>query len=378
MKQLTTKQNTAHYLLLVMLVLAMAFMLGLMNLSFAAEEGDAAGGSTWNYDADSATLTVGGSGKLEIEKADQVPWIEYRGGIRHVVIEEGITGIDGPAFAQYEALEDVTLAASVAMIGAEAFHDDAALVEVKHPDGNCSLARVPDDLEDEDYTYHDAFMGCDTANLQFDVPMGSEMARYCDQYGYRIKGQKGSLKGAQVGPADKSAWFEEPGEYRYFTKLKYTGKERKPVPEVRLYGKKLKYGKDYTCAYKSNVSVGRAVVTVKGKGNYRGSQEVDFAIYPKGTSIVKLKAGKNSLKVKWLVQDKKMKNKHIDGYRVEISEYKTFGASKRYTIYGYKHMVKIKRNLKPGKYYVRVATFVNYGDPDLFSSWSPVKSVVVK
>ena len=69
----------------------------------------------------------------------------------------------------------------------------------------------------------------------------------------------------------------------------------------------VKYGKDYTCAYKSNVSVGRAVVTVKGKGNYRGSQEVDFAIYPKGTSIVKLKAGKNSLKVKWLVQDKKMK-----------------------------------------------------------------------
>ena len=220
-----------------------------------------------------------------------------------------------------------------------------------------------------------------------DLALVMDKSVTCRQVEEAIRAACGAVKdvtlfdlyeGAQVGPADKSAWFEEPGEYRYFTKLKYTGKERKPVPEVRLYGKKLKYGKDYTCAYKSNVSVGRAVVTVKGKGNYRGSQEVDFAIYPKGTSIVKLKAGKNSLKVKWLVQDKKMKNKHIDGYRVEISEYKTVGASKRYTIYGYKHMVKIKRNLKPGKYYVRVATFVNYGDPDLFSSWSPVKSVVVK
>lgn len=43
----------------------------------------------------------------------------------------------------------------------------------------------------------------------------------------------------------------------------------------------LKNGKDYTLSFKNNKALGTATVTVKGKGNYKGSKSVDFEIVAK-------------------------------------------------------------------------------------------------
>ena len=58
----------------------------------------------------------------------------------------------------------------------------------------------------------------------------------------------------------------------------YTGSKIKPKPAVRVNGKKLKLGKDYTLSYRANVSVGVARVVIIGKGNYTGKKTVTFRI----------------------------------------------------------------------------------------------------
>ncbi|MBR4513489.1 MAG: hypothetical protein IKO61_01180, partial [Lachnospiraceae bacterium] len=50
----------------------------------------------------------------------------------------------------------------------------------------------------------------------------------------------------------------------------YTGKAITPTPVVKLNGKTLKKGTDYTVSYKNNTKVGTATVTITGKGDYSG------------------------------------------------------------------------------------------------------------
>lgn len=58
----------------------------------------------------------------------------------------------------------------------------------------------------------------------------------------------------------------------------YTGKSLKPSVTVTYKGKKLSKNKDYTLVYKNNVKIGKATVTVQGKGNYSGSISKKFNI----------------------------------------------------------------------------------------------------
>ncbi len=61
----------------------------------------------------------------------------------------------------------------------------------------------------------------------------------------------------------------------------YTGNEIKPTPTVKAGNRTLKRDTDYTLAYKNNVKVGTAIVTVTGKGNYSGTKSVTFRIVPR-------------------------------------------------------------------------------------------------
>ncbi|MDD3747564.1 MAG: InlB B-repeat-containing protein [Anaerostipes sp.] len=58
----------------------------------------------------------------------------------------------------------------------------------------------------------------------------------------------------------------------------YSGFYKKPSVTVKYAGKKLKNGSDYTLSYKNNKKVGKATVTIKGKGNYTGTKKVTFKI----------------------------------------------------------------------------------------------------
>ena len=78
---------------------------------------------------------------------------------------------------------------------------------------------------------------------------------------FKIK--KRSLKKASIAKVAKKA---------------YNGKLKKPQPKVKLNGKTLKRGTDYTLSYAKNRNPGIAKIIIKGKGNYAGKRVVKFRI----------------------------------------------------------------------------------------------------
>ena len=112
----------------------------------------------------------------------------------------------------------------------------------------------------------------------------------------------------------------------------YDGKAKKPGVMVKLNGKTLKNGTDYTVSYSNNIKVGTAKVTITGKGNYTGSVSKTFSIknnFKKATvSGISTKAftGKNitqSITVKY--NGKALKNG--TDYTVSYSNNKKIGTA---------------------------------------------------
>lgn len=71
----------------------------------------------------------------------------------------------------------------------------------------------------------------------------------------------------------------------------YTGKEIKPVVNIFDNNVKLLSGKDFTLSYKNNVKVGKATVTITGKGNYSSTNKktLEFNIVAKKISDADIK-----------------------------------------------------------------------------------------
>ena len=112
----------------------------------------------------------------------------------------------------------------------------------------------------------------------------------------------------------------------------YDGKAKKPGVTVKLNGKTLKSGTDYTVSYSNNTKVGTAKVTITGKGNYTGSVSKTYSIknnFKKATvSGISTKAftGKNitqSITVKY--NGKTLKNG--TDYTVSYSNNKKIGTA---------------------------------------------------
>ena len=112
----------------------------------------------------------------------------------------------------------------------------------------------------------------------------------------------------------------------------YDGKAKKPGVTVKLNGKTLKNGTDYTVSYSNNIKVGTAKVTITGKGNYTGSVSKTYSIknnFKKATvSGISTKAftGKNitqSITVKY--NGKALKNG--TDYTVSYSNNKKIGTA---------------------------------------------------
>ena len=74
---------------------------------------------------------------------------------------------------------------------------------------------------------------------------------------------KKSISGASVGAIKDQLW---------------TGRAITPKPSVKLGGTTLKLGSDYTLAYRSNVALGTATITITGKGSYTGTKTATFKI----------------------------------------------------------------------------------------------------
>lgn len=166
------------------------------------------------------------------------------------------------------------------------------------------------------------------------------------------------------------------------TSYTWTGKAVKPKVTVKLGSKTLKAGTDYTVSYKANKNVGRATITVAGKGAYSGKVTKAFKIVPKKVGVSKLAKGKKSLTVKWK-KPSKSALKQVSGYQVKYSAKKSMKSAKVKTVKSAKKTSLKVSKLKGGKkYYVQVRAYkkVKVGGKTVtyYSGWSKAKAATTR
>lgn len=99
----------------------------------------------------------------------------------------------------------------------------------------------------------------------------------------------------------------------------YEGKAVEPEPTVKLGGKTLTKGTDYTVTYRNNSTTGKAYFAVKGIGNYTGRQVVYYKIAPGVQTITDLRSfTAQKIVITW------KKDKRATGYQFQISADPTF------------------------------------------------------
>lgn len=97
----------------------------------------------------------------------------------------------------------------------------------------------------------------------------------------------------------------------------YDKKKKKPSVTVSSGGITLKSGTDYTVLHVDNKDPGKASVVVKGKGNFTGSQTVNYSIIvPKVTGVKVSSYTNNSITFSW------KRNKVVSGYEIYNSKNK--------------------------------------------------------
>ena len=88
----------------------------------------AAGDVTWNFDATTGTLTIGGTGAMADYEPGTAPWAFFSDRITRVVIDEEVTAIGNNAFSGCTALNDVFVKSdNVPTIGSNAFNASALI-----------------------------------------------------------------------------------------------------------------------------------------------------------------------------------------------------------------------------------------------------------
>lgn len=153
----------------------------------------------------------------------------------------------------------------------------------------------------------------------------------------------------------------------------YTGKAQKPGLTVKNGSARLRLNKDYTISYAKNKQVGTAVITVKGKGIYTGTQKIYFKINPQKVSLRKLVSGsRGKISAYW------NKISGTSGYQIQYSTEKSFKNAKTVTVKSGSSGKTIS-GLKKGKtYYVRMRRYRKVSGQKYYSGWSGKKKIKVK
>lgn len=135
---------------LIAMLICLVLIIGAMTVSALAAKAISGGvygdGLAWVIKED-GTFIISGEGPLASKSFNNFPW-GVNTSIRHVIIEEGITGIDKYAFNWCSNIETVTIPDSVTYIDENAFMGCTALTEVHLSKnvvgvGRCAFAGCP-------------------------------------------------------------------------------------------------------------------------------------------------------------------------------------------------------------------------------------------
>ena len=158
------------------------------------------------------------------------------------------------------------------------------------------------------------------------------------------------------------------------TKYKYTKSAIKPAVTLKIGGKTLTKGRDYTVTYGTNTKPGKGTVTIKGIGTYGGSVTKVFVITPAKGAISKVtstKAGAATVKIK--------KSVGATGYRIAYSKDKTFKTGVKYVTVKASKLTATIKKLTGGKvYYFKVRAYKTVSGKNYYGPYSAVKKVTIK
>lgn len=168
---------------LICFITAVALIIsGVLSISLTA----VAGTVSFNYEPESATLTVKGSGDILDYKENDLksrPWNVYRDETKHIVISDGITSVGSYSFAQFKYTQTVDLPSSVKSIGEASFAGCNKLLELTVPDSVETVGDYAFGFNDRMETPQGFVAHCSTKsaaqaycfrnNIMFDSPMDS-------------------------------------------------------------------------------------------------------------------------------------------------------------------------------------------------------------
>ncbi|MBO7519848.1 MAG: leucine-rich repeat domain-containing protein [Clostridia bacterium] len=132
-------------ILLSIILLISICPLGVFEFTVSAEtvSGTCGDNVTWEYDTETATLTISGTGAMSNYSGSSyvttAPWKSYYNTMKTVVINSGVTQVGDCAFYGCEGLTSITIPDSVTSIGGCAFWDCTGLTSITIPDGVRSI-----------------------------------------------------------------------------------------------------------------------------------------------------------------------------------------------------------------------------------------------
>ena len=152
--------------------------------------------------------------------------------------------------------------------------------------------------------------------------------------------------------------------------VSFTGSNITPSVTVKVAGRTLTSGTDYTVSYSNNKNVGTSNVYVYGKGNYSGSLSAKFDIVPAKQQIQKLETKYKGFYIDWAQKGS------ATGYDVEYSVNANMsGAVSKHLTANKPDTLTISGLSGDKTYYVRVRSYTNVNGKVYYGAWSDVKSI---
>ncbi|WP_410065737.1 cellulase family glycosylhydrolase [Ruminococcus sp.] len=152
--------------------------------------------------------------------------------------------------------------------------------------------------------------------------------------------------------------------------VSFTGSNITPSVTVKVAGRTLTSGTDYTVSYSNNKNVGTSNVYVYGKGNYSGSLSAKFDIVPAKQQIQKLETRYKGFYIDWAQKGS------ATGYDVEYSVNSNMSGAVSKHLTANKPDTLTVSGLSGDKvYYVRVRSYTNVNGKVYYGAWSDVKSI---
>ena len=185
--------------------------------------------------------------------------------------------------------------------------------------------------------------------------------------------KSGSSKGKDTGVSSSKTTAGKFTVKLTKDELTYTGKALKPAVKVLSKGKTVPQA-GYSISYKDNKNVGKATITVTGKGDYKGyTGTVSFKIMPPKVTITSAKGVEGGISIAW------KKPAQADSYQIEYCTRKTFsGETVTIKADGKDTTAKLEKVTAGKKYYIRMRTCVKVGSRNWYSDWSTAREATAK